>query len=324
MVQVTVHIAAFFKTKFKAETVQKNSDVRLRCEAFGDKPLAINWTKDKLLFNAKDDVRYELIENLNSESLISELIIQDANRRDSSLFTCIASNAYGEDQTSIQLILQEPPDMPEKVKMTEITGRSAKVNWKTPFSGNSMITQYLIEYQQADDNWNNRNTINQLNATGNENHVNLKGLKPVTQYQVRVYAQNALGKSESSEIVTFRTDEELPNGAPLELKAIPISSTQIKLVWKPPKKELQNGLITNYYLGYKLKSTGTTPLPNEQYQYKTVNTKVGEMNHEFTLKNLKKSSSYSFTIQAMNTKGAGAMSEEINSQTHENGNILFF
>lgn len=83
VIQISVHVAAHFKTKFKAETVQKGADVRLRCEAFGDGPITLNWTKDQLLFNAKDDVRYELIENLTSESLVSELIIQDTNRKDS-------------------------------------------------------------------------------------------------------------------------------------------------------------------------------------------------------------------------------------------------
>ena len=283
---------------------------------FGDSPITLNWTKDQLLFNAKDDARYELIENLNTESLISELIIQDANRKDSSLFTCVASNGYGEDQTSIQLILQEPPDTPEKVKTIEIDGKTAKINWQTPFSGNSIILQYLIEYQQADENW-NRNTISQLNVTGNENYAIIKGLKPVTQYQVRVYAQNALGKSESSEQILFRTDEELPSGAPLNLKAIPISSSIIKLNWKPPKKETQNGLITGYFIGYKIKSSA------EQYQFKTITTKVGEFNHEYQLKNLKRSSTYLITIQAMNSKGAGASSEEASVQTHENGKCDF-
>jgi len=311
VVQLSVHVAAHFKTKFKAETVQKGADVRLKCEAFGDSPIQITWTKDKLLFNAKDDVRYELIENLNSESLISELIIQDTNRKDSSLFTCIATNAYGEDQTSIQLILQESPDVPEKVRADEIDGKSAKISWKTPFSGNSIITQYLIEYQQADENW-NRNTISVLNVTGSENQVVVKALKPVTQYQVRVYAQNALGKSEASEQVMFRTDEELPSGPPINLKGIPISSSIIRLTWKPPKKELQNGLITGYNLAYKIKGS------NEQLQLKTVNTKVGEFNHEYQLKSLKKSSTYSITIQAMNSKGAGVTSEEISVQTYEN------
>ena len=186
------------------------------------------------------------------------------------------------------------------------------MNWKTPFSGNSIILQYLVEYQQADENWTGRNTV-ALNVTGNENQALIKGLKPVTQYQVRVYAQNVLGRSESSEQTLFRTDEELPSGAPLAVKGTPISSSTIKLSWNAPKKELQNGLITGYYVGYKVKSA------NEPYQYKTINTKVGEFNHEFQLKNLKRSSTYSITVQAMNSKGAGTASEEISVQTHENG-----
>lgn len=215
------------------------------------------------------------------------------------------------------LLILETPDAPEKVKIIDIDGRSAKVSWKTPFSGNSIILQYLIEFQQAEESW-NRNTINLINVTGSENHCILKGLKPVTQYQVRVYALNALGKSDSSEQVVFKTDEELPSGPPLNLKGIALSSSSIKLSWNPPKKELQNGLISGYHISYKLKTSS----PNEKYQYKTVNTKVGEFNHEFQLKNLKRSSSYSITIQAMNSKGAGQVSEEIHLQTFENG--IFF
>lgn len=154
--------------------------------------------------------------------------------------------------------------------------------------------------------------------TGNENQALIKGLKPVTQYQVRVYAQNALGRGESSEQALFRTDEELPSGAPLSVKGTPISSSIIKLSWNAPKKELQNGLITGYYVGYKVKSS------NEPYQYKTISAKVGEFNHEFQIKNLKRSSTYSITVQAMNSKGAGAASEEISIQTHENGRRFCF
>lgn len=203
------------------------------------------------------------------------------------------------------------------MKIVDIDGKSAKVTWKTPFSGNSIILQFLVEYQQADENWSGRNTV-ALNVTGNENQALIKGLKPVTQYQVRVYAQNVLGRSESSEQSVFRTDEELPSGPPLSVKATPISSSIVKLAWNAPKKELQNGLITGYYVGYKVKSAA------EPYQYKTISAKVGEFNHEFQIKNLKRSSTYSITVQAINSKGAGAASEEISVQTHENGRFLLF
>lgn len=73
-----------------------------------------------------------------------------------------------------------------------------------------------------------------------------------------------------------------------------------------------------------MKSTSSTPKLNEQFQFKTINTKVGEFEHEFVLKNLKKSSIYSITIQAINSKGAGISSEEVLAQTHENGMYFYF
>lgn len=50
--------------------------------------------------------RYELVETILSSGIVSEILIRQADRRDSALFSCIASNAYGRDDTNIQLIVQ--------------------------------------------------------------------------------------------------------------------------------------------------------------------------------------------------------------------------
>lgn len=88
-------VAAHFESKFRAETVRKGHEARLRCEAFGDKPVSISWMKDKLPFSIKDDPRYVQTENVLSEGLSSEILIRNSDRRDSALFTCLASNSYG-------------------------------------------------------------------------------------------------------------------------------------------------------------------------------------------------------------------------------------
>lgn len=99
-------VAAHFINKFQAQTVKRAQDVKLRCEAFGDQPLNINWIKDKSPFNPREDPRYESIENFTNHGLTAELVIHSTDRRDSALFTCIASNAYGDDDCNIQLIMQ--------------------------------------------------------------------------------------------------------------------------------------------------------------------------------------------------------------------------
>ena len=43
---------------------------------------------------------------MTDEGVTSEVHIQSADRRDSSLFTCVAQNAYGKDEMNIQIIVQ--------------------------------------------------------------------------------------------------------------------------------------------------------------------------------------------------------------------------
>jgi len=88
-------VAAHFETKFRAETVRKGHEARLRCEAIGDKPLTITWMKDKMPFNIRDESRYELIETATAEGVSSEIIIKNSDRRDSALFTCVTFNSHG-------------------------------------------------------------------------------------------------------------------------------------------------------------------------------------------------------------------------------------
>lgn len=45
----------------------------------------------------------------------------------------------------------------------------------------------------------------------------LKNLKPITDYEIRVSAENTLGLGPSSSILQVRTAEEVPAGVPLHL-----------------------------------------------------------------------------------------------------------
>ena len=69
------------------------------------------------------------------------------NREDSALFTCVATNAFGSDDTSINLIIQEKPETPHGLKVIDKTGRSVKLSWQAPYNGNSNLTRYIIEFK---------------------------------------------------------------------------------------------------------------------------------------------------------------------------------
>ncbi|KFM68991.1 Down syndrome cell adhesion molecule-like protein Dscam2, partial [Stegodyphus mimosarum] len=206
VVRLSVHVAAHFKSKFRAESVRKGEDARLVCEAIGDRPLQITWLKDKQTFEPQMDLRYELTETVLGSGTTSELTIRRADRRDSALYTCIASNAFGQDDTNIQLIMQEPPDAPQDVKVLEFGSRTAKIGWSAPYSGNSPISQFILHYKEEADRWQQRSW--NISVPGTESSAVVRGLQPVTFYHFRLYAENALGRSEPSNVVHLRMDQE--------------------------------------------------------------------------------------------------------------------
>jgi hypothetical protein len=44
-------------------------------------------------------------------------------------------------------MITEPPDAPPDIKVMEHDGRSARISWSAPYSGNSPITHYLVQYK---------------------------------------------------------------------------------------------------------------------------------------------------------------------------------
>ncbi|XP_015789143.1 Down syndrome cell adhesion molecule-like protein Dscam2 isoform X2 [Tetranychus urticae] len=316
VIKLTVNVAAHFETKFNVVTVTKGEEARLQCKSIGDKPITITWSKDKINFTPRDDPRYELFEEANPEGMVSEILIRDADRRDSALFTCNTFNSFGKDETNIQLLLQEPPDPPQDIKIVDHDGRSATVSWSPPYPGNSPIIDYIIQYKLDKEKWTATKGSWNASASGGVTSYRIEGLHPLTHYQLRMYATNAIGRSEPSSVIHFRTDEEAPGGPPLHIKAIPMSSSSVRVTWKPPKKELTFGPIMGYYVGYKIKETNREETGGS-YTYKTLEANDRSVNMEAQITGLTRATKYSITVQAFNSKGSGPASEKILVQTLE-------
>jgi hypothetical protein len=86
--------------------------------------------------------------------VISDLSVKKSERSDSALFICTATNAFGSDETSINLIVQEPPEVPFGLKVLDKSGRSVQLAWNEPYNGNSPITRFYIEYKMSKSDWN--------------------------------------------------------------------------------------------------------------------------------------------------------------------------
>ncbi|XP_018307184.1 Down syndrome cell adhesion molecule-like protein Dscam2 isoform X1 [Mycetomoellerius zeteki] len=323
VVYLTVNVPAHFVEKHRNQTARLGSNASLRCEAKGDHPLKIVWKKAGSQLDPKlPDYRYTLKEDNTTDGAVSILGFVSTSREDSGRYFCIASNAYGRDEMTIHLYIQEPPDFPRNLHVIEKGSRHINLGWTTSQDGNSPITQYIIEYKTESEVWHDHTFHTTVPGTRARGHVS--GLRPAVTYQFRMYADNELGRSQASDILETTTEGEKPGGPPRNLKVDPISSTEFNVTWDPPDHDLWNGEILGYHVGYKEHRLGA-----EQYTYKTVERRIstasvalglartsmpGRQHH---LTNLKRFTRYSVVVQAFNALGPGPMTQEVVASTLE-------
>ncbi|KAK1131351.1 hypothetical protein K0M31_017638 [Melipona bicolor] len=250
VVHLTVNVPAHFVEKHRNQTARLGSSASLRCEAKGDHPLKIIWKKMGAHLEQKlSDYRYTLKEENTTDGSVSTLEFISTSREDSARYFCIASNAYGRDEMTIHLYIQEPPDFPRNLHVIDKGSRYINISWTTSQDGNSPITQYIIEYKTDTEVWHDHTF--HMTVPGSQAHAHVSGLRPAVSYQFRIYAENELGRSQASDILETTTEGEKPGGPPRNLKVDPVSSTEFNVTWDPPDHDLWNGEILGYHIGYK-------------------------------------------------------------------------
>ncbi|XP_050081264.1 cell adhesion molecule Dscam2 isoform X18 [Anopheles maculipalpis] len=309
---ITVQAPPEFVEKLRNQTARRGEPSVLQCEAKGEKPIGILWNMNNIRLDPKSDNRYTIREEILTNGVTSSLSIKRTERSDSALFTCMATNAFGSDDTSINMIIQEPPEMPYALKVLDKSGRTVQLSWAKPYDGNSPLKRYIIEFKRSRGSW--ENDIDRVIVPGDTNEAQVQKLSPATTYNIRIVAENEIGVSDPSDVVTIITAEEAPSGKPQAIKVEAINQSTLRVSWKAPPRAEWNGDILGYYVGYKQTSVNTL------YVYETVNysPEGGEgKEHSLEINNLKTYTQYSIVIQAFNKVGAGPMSDEEKQYTAE-------
>lgn len=353
VIQLVVQSPPFFATKFLSKSVSKGELALLECEAQGDPVLHIRWFKDRALIlpnplNQPDspdnitvtngsitpssvplfDKRYTIKQDvISSQKVISYLQIVSVQREDSTIYSCLARNSFGNDNTSVQLIVQEVPDPPQSVELIESTSRTAQFQWKSPYSGNSALTRFYIHYRllncssilpdsrkdasSVSSHWKELST-----QSGNELRFLVKGLTPNCYYECKLTSENQIGRSEhTSALLIVKTSEEVPGGPPMDVQVETTSSTSLKIKWRPPNREVQFGRIRGFYIGYKVAGS------EDPFQYKNVDVVNDDYQQQQSqsqdsyqvsyITNLKRKTTYLIILQAYNNIGPGPRSDEV-------------
>ena len=301
-----------FEIKKRTQTALISENTVLQCEARGEKPIGILWNMNNKRLDTNVDPRYTIREEIQSNGVLSTISIKRTQREDSALFTCVATNAFGSDDTSINLIIQEKPETPYGLKVLDKTGKMVKLSWQAPYNGNSNLTRYLIEFKVTKGTW--KNDIDHVLVPGDQTMAGVFSLRPATSYHFRVVAQNGIGVSDPSDTVTIETAEEAPSGPPVDIRVAAVDQHTLRVSWKPPLTEHWNGDILGYYVGYKKTIHGD----DKPYLFETVEF-IKEKGHEHQLQisNLEVFTEYAVVVQGFNKIGQGPMSDEVLVHTAE-------
>uniref|UniRef100_T1JCZ7 Down syndrome cell adhesion molecule-like protein Dscam2 n=1 Tax=Strigamia maritima TaxID=126957 RepID=T1JCZ7_STRMM len=311
VIVLEVRMAPLFESKTRNMTIRQGDQADLVCSAIGDPPLEIVWFKNSRNLNQENSAKYKLKRNKTKHGMESVLSILESSGDDTDTFRCNAKNVYGTDETLIYLTITERPSPPQSIGIIETSARFARITWTTSYDGNSPIHQYVVQFKLASASWTER-SIN-VTVTSNENSVVLRDLQPDASYQCRVWAMNAAGPSQPSDVLSFSTTEEAPGGPPRNVQVEPTDARAVKVSWKPPRKESWNGRIRGYYVGYKVHDS------SEPYAFKTVETAAGSKDQDLSVQiaNLRQFTKYSFIVQAYNQAGTSSRSDEVVMLTSE-------
>ncbi|KAI4460599.1 basigin related [Holotrichia oblita] len=309
VVMISVQAPPQFQVKLRNQTSRRGDPAVLQCEAQGERPIGILWNMNNKRLDAQDKSRYTLREQILPTGVLSDLSINRTERIDSALFTCLATNAFGSDDTSINLIVQEVPEVPYGLKVLDKSGRSVQLSWVAPYDGNSPIVRYQIEYKPSKASW---DVMERALVPGPQTEIEVANLKPATTYHIRIVAENDLGTSEPSDTVTIITAEEAPSGVPTNIRVEANDQHSLKVFWQAPDRSQWNGELLGYYVGYRMASS------EDKFFYKTVDFNREEgSEHHLLISDLKTYTQYAVVIQAYNRISSGPLSEAFKAYTAE-------
>ncbi|XP_022246173.1 Down syndrome cell adhesion molecule homolog isoform X4 [Limulus polyphemus] len=306
-IEIRIKVPARFEEKFDVKRIHRGDSAKLECDARGDNPMTITWNKDNIRLSRVDTSRYQIFDRTTEGGMLSEIQVHGVDRSDNGLFTCLAKNTYGEDQRTIKMIVLEPPSAPSDVRVDQAWSRSISVTWTVPYSGNSPVNKYLIQY------WRNQGAphrLEEVTVSSAQTSTILRELQPGTSYVVRVIAENNVGKGTPSENRRFLTKEEEPSAPPTDVQVEARGAGTFHIKWKAPSKDHWNGQLKGYYVGYKEKAS------TDSYSYKLVPFSEG-LAEEYLLRHLLKNTEYGIVVRAFNDAGTGPESQEILKRTKD-------
>ena len=194
----------------------------------------------------------------------------------------------------------DKPDPPGYLTARATSADRIDLRWQAPeHDGGSEITGYYVESSTDDGvTW---TIIEDLVPSTAYVH---NGLEPATIYRYKVFAINALGGSDGSNIAEAMTHAETPD-RPLDLIAEAEGHDQVSLRWRRPDHD-GGSEITGYDIEV------STDLGSS---WRSVISNTGSTKTSYTVTGLTPATTYRYRVAAINDAGTGTYSEYASVRT---------
>ncbi|KAA8587239.1 hypothetical protein FQN60_016101, partial [Etheostoma spectabile] len=199
-----------------------------------------------------------------------------------------------------------PGGQPGKFKVGKVADTSIELTWEPAYTKEGIVNYELL-YKPV-----KFGSLEKL-TFGPRNSYTVEGLKANTEYSFSLAAISNKGIGAFTNELVQRTSQAKPSAAPEGVSCESASSTSLRVSWRPPPLEGQNGELAGYMLRYQRVSgaggggqgQGVKGLPVPASQGQTV------------LEGLEKWSWYNVTVAAFTAEGTGPKSPAVICRTDE-------
>ncbi|XP_063631935.1 cell adhesion molecule Dscam2-like [Cydia splendana] len=311
---ISVNKPVTFDTVLRNMTAKLGQQVTIECQAKGDDPIRIMWTRNEKPINPLTQ-RVKISEAKTDEGITSVLELLQTETSDAALYQCRAGNPFGADVYSVYLNILEPPSPPTDLSVDSIKSRSVKLSWRD--MARSLAQYYTVQITNSQRlSWSTARAINVSRTDEIRHVVEIEDLQPSTGYTARVAGGNQADLSLFSTPVRLTTTEEAPTSPPLAVQLEQTESPgEIRVRWLPPPADAHNGLI----LGYRLRAVPQLGgiKENQEPSDKIIKTASLYSKQENTITGLLKGVRYAVSVAAFNSAGTGPFSIPLFQDTRE-------
>ncbi|XP_037303967.2 neurofascin homolog (chicken) a isoform X17 [Pungitius pungitius] len=228
------------------QSAVRGSVARFECKVKSDPslPITVAWTKD----DKPLALRWRLQKDEES------LTISDVNEEDEGTYTCAVTSEIDQDSASARLTVLDHPDPPMDLDLSDPAARSVRLTWIPGNDHRSPVTQFLVQFEE--DRWEPGRWQDLSTYPGDLNSVILQ-LAPFVNYQFRVIAINAVGRSQPSRpSPRYKTSGAAPDAIPRGLRGWGSKKDNMEITWEPLLDLERNGPNLHYSVWWRRKDLG--------------------------------------------------------------------